>query len=171
MKKYSEFRPTSHDPAGLGCDDRQDWLVGPCGTNRDADVRTRANWKALNNVLDEIDPDGNDHEVHRFGHWGPGWFEIVLVRPDTKCAEEAESIENGLADYPCVSDEVLSEEEDAEITSIWENSSVKERLEYIQEANDRGYGNGPEHVVKIWAARKDEMPGGNVWDHLRERYC
>jgi len=58
-------------------------------------------------------------EVHRFGHWGTGWFEIILASPEH--AEVVEEIENMLEDYLVLDEMDLSQREhDAEIDS-WES--------------------------------------------------
>lgn len=132
MRPYSEFRPTRLDTPGLGCEDQQDWLVCPCGTNRDADILTESNWAAQCKALDEIDPDGNDHEVCRFGHWGPGWFEIALVRPDSEAAKLAEQFENALADYPVLDDNDFSDRAFVAACEYYESMSLREKVELIQ---------------------------------------
>jgi hypothetical protein len=129
MRTYSEFRPTSHDSAGLGLDDRQSWLVAPCGTNRDAGAWTRSNWETQLASLGDSD----DVEVHRFGHWGPGWFEIAIVRPGSDAAKEAERIESALEDYPVLDDEHFSQTEREEADEVWSKCYTTEaRLAYIE---------------------------------------
>lgn len=108
MQTYGEFRPTSLDPAGLGLDDQQHWLVLPTSRTRDSDELAESNFAT---ALEILGGEGEDVEVHRFGHWGPGWFEIIIVRPDTDAAAEAASIECALADYPVLDDEDYSRRE------------------------------------------------------------
>ncbi len=137
MRTYSQFRPTGFDCSGLGCDDRQDWLVHPCGTNRDADALTRANFKAAILELENKD-DGPDYEVHRFGHWACGWFEIILVRPDTNAAKLAEECEASLESYPVLSDELFSRIEQEEADATWSSCyNDAERIEYIRDHRDQ----------------------------------
>lgn len=139
MITYREFRPTGFDRAGLGLDDRQDWLVAPVGTNRDADALTRSNWRVVLGDLESKDT-GEDLEVHRFGHWGPGWFEIILVRPGSECAKCAEAWENALSDYPVACESDFSEEESEESLKVWKDCySERERLEYIRENSNQFY--------------------------------
>lgn len=122
MKTYSEFRPTAFDVKGLALEDKQDWLVCPVCITRDTGEWTvsASNFAVLNAILDEVDPSGEDHEIHRFGHWGPGWFEIVIVRPGSRAAGEAEDCEACLADYPVLDDKDLSEREWNEACEQWE---------------------------------------------------
>jgi hypothetical protein len=58
-------------------------------------------------------------EVHRFGHWGPGWYEVILVHPDR--AGDAEEIEASLEDYPVLDDTDLSEREHEAYIKAWES--------------------------------------------------
>ena len=133
MITYSEFRPTPFDAKGLGCDYRQDWLVAPVSQTRDSDALDRSNFETMQRILDDA---GGDYEVHRFGHWGPGWFEIILVEPGTKCASEAEECEGALANYPVLDDENFCELETQEADEVWrECYTVADRIEYIRNAS------------------------------------
>ena len=116
MEKYRDFRPTAFDARGLGCDDQQDWLVCPCSRTRDSGTLEISNWEAMLACLEEVDPDGEDFDIHRFGHWGPGWFKIVLVRPGSAAHAEAERIENHLTNYPLLDDERYSQLEYEELS-------------------------------------------------------
>lgn len=158
MQTYKTFRPTGFDAAGLGCEDRQEWLVAPCGTNRDASILQESNWYVQNDELDKIDPEGADHEVHRFGHWACGWFEIVLVRPGSACAKACEENEAALSDYSILSDDDHSEREHEAVYKWWGEASLRERVELCSRAR-----------VNIMAARRiDDIPE-RVYDHMRDR--
>lgn len=50
----------------------------------------------------------SDFETHRFGHWGPGWFEILVVRPGSACHREAQRIAAALDSYPVLNEEDFS---------------------------------------------------------------
>ena len=130
MERYAEFRPTGFDSAGLGLDDRQDWLVMDVTKNRDSGPRALSNWDATIKSLEEGACD-EDYEEHSFGHWACGWFEIIIVRPGTKAEEIAEEIEGALSCYPILDDEDCSNRE-------WEEHSsyVSETVERIAWEND-----------------------------------
>lgn len=108
MQTYSKFRPTQFDPQGLALPDNQEWLTVPCGRNRDSDALTRSNFRC---ALEMLGGEGDDVEIHRFGHWANGWFEIILVKPDTSAAKIAFEIEDSLENYPVLDEEDFSEEE------------------------------------------------------------
>lgn len=98
MQTYSEYRPTSFDASGLGLEDQQDWLVLDLIQTRDSGPLELSNFEK---ALESLGGEGDDVEVHRFGHWGPGWFEIILINPEKeKLVSIAEDIERALADYP-----------------------------------------------------------------------
>lgn len=97
MQLYRDFQPTEHDRKGASLPDRQDWLVMPIGHNRDSDLTAESNFRVAERLLDELDPKGEAHESHAFNHWGCGWFEIILIRPNTPCVSMAEAIEATLA--------------------------------------------------------------------------
>jgi len=85
MEPYCKFRPTQLD-SHIPLEDREDWLVAPLIVTRDTeDKRVLNNWDRTRGKLKILDPKGEAHEVHRFRHWGPGWYEIILVKPGTPC--------------------------------------------------------------------------------------
>jgi len=118
LKSYSEFQPTGLDPRGLGAGrmgqrdddrDRSEWLVAPVSRTRDSEALEVSNFSVAERSLDKLDPDGNDHETHRFGHWGPGWFEIIIVRPGSACHREAQEIGATLSGHTALDDADFSE--------------------------------------------------------------
>ena len=145
LQPYCEFAPTPFDRAGAFLDDRQDWLVLPVGRTRDtADPLTLSNFEVAERELDEIDPDGNDHELHSFNHWGPGWFEILIVRPDTPCHARAIEMADALADYPVLDESDYSQREYDMICETWDNMSTSDRIDELARAGG-----------SIFAARRD----------------
>ncbi len=134
MKPYSEFRPTGFDTRGLNAEDvGADWLV-VVGQNRDSNALDRSNFAVAVESMGPLDPEDKDHAIRRFGHWACGWFELLLVRPDTACAKEGASIEAALADYPVLNEEDFSAEEQGEADEVWRNCYREaERIEYIRE--------------------------------------
>lgn len=81
MQAYSEFKPTPWDGAGRFLHDKQDWLVVPVGRNRDSSSSERRRFDRLESALARVDAASESHEIHRFGHWACGWFEIAIVKP------------------------------------------------------------------------------------------
>jgi hypothetical protein len=158
MQVYSEFRPSQFDCKGLGCEDQQDWLVAPVANNRDADSLQRSNWAVVTCDLEKqptLVCDEPDTEIHRFGHWANGWFEIMLVRPGSKAAECAQKWENSLADYPCASEDHWSDLQWQETAEYWAHLSISCRRSECERAR----------VSKLEAYR----PLGKVSDRLLER--
>jgi len=128
MKRYSDWAPSGHDTRGLGLDDRQDWYVAPCTLNRDSKVWEESNWHAQEKRLGD-----DDVEVHRFGHWACGWFEIVLVAPDSFAYEEALRIEQDLEIYPLLDEDDVSDRQNQAACDVWQHCySQRERIEYIR---------------------------------------
>lgn len=67
----------------------------------------------------ETDPEGKDHEIHRFDHFAVGWVEEVAVRPGTKCAEVQSALRESLESYPVLSNDHLSELESGVESDNW----------------------------------------------------
>lgn len=131
MQTYSEFRPTAFDSRGLGLSDQQNWLLAPCGVNRDSDALTRSNFRCC---LAALGGESETVEIHRFGHWGAGWFEVILIDPvDAARVKVAEGIEASLADYPVLDEQDFGEEETQEANEVWARCyRAKERIAYIR---------------------------------------
>lgn len=134
MIRYSEFRPTEFDAKGLGLEDRQDWLVVNIGHNRDSGPAVESNWLAALKALEEVASDTEEtYETHRFGHWGPGWFEIILVKPGSAAEKCAEELEAALADYPLLDEDDHTKRCIEAADAIWRDCyRVKDRIKYIE---------------------------------------
>ena len=132
MQKYSEYRPTKYDVRGLGCADRQDWLVCPVVRTRDSGPLSQSNFEVLLGGLQKIDPGEECHEVCRFGHWGPGWYEIILVKPETGCEVVARQAEEKLEDSAYLSEDHYSEMEREAYQSAWESWGAHEFVQQLE---------------------------------------
>lgn len=144
LQRYKDFQPTRFDPKGWGCGSQQDWLVAPVSQTRDSDCLDRSNFRV---VLADLGGESDNVEVHRFGHWGPGWFEIILVRPDTPQAAKADEWRRALENYPVADDMNFSELEFDEACAYWDSLSVCDRVEVCKR-----------HDVSIFAARRNDLP-------------
>src|SRR5262245_4928699 len=78
LQKYADYRPTGFDRRGLNLPDQQQWLLAPCSRNRDSSLLEQSNFDVC---LKALGGESETVEVHRFGHWGCGWFELILVAP------------------------------------------------------------------------------------------
>lgn len=127
--QYKDFSPTAFDHH-LGVEDREEWIVVPCGQNRDSDSLSLSNFHIAVGMLGG---ESDTVEVHRFGHWGNGWFEIILVDPKSPQAIEAHSIEEALENYPVLDEQDYCEREHEEAHEVWANCySTSERVEYVR---------------------------------------
>jgi hypothetical protein len=142
MQKYKEFSPTAFDSKanylGDSLEDQQDWLI-VLGQNRDSDLVSECNFTLALELL------GNENEnvqVHRFGHWACGWYEVILVRPDTNEHTIAENIRKNLDDYPILDDDVYSDllcervSDYIESMSDWEKQAYIDDVPEIENEND-----------------------------------
>lgn len=128
MQKYSEFRPTCFDPRGLNLDDRQDWLVAPVSRTRDTGPFEESNFQT---ALEMLGGESETVEVHRFGHWGPGWFEIIIIQPGSDAAKKAEDIESSLENYPVLDDEDFSRREYDDFLESWDNWAARDFTKFL----------------------------------------
>lgn len=154
MKQYKDFQPTGFDPKGYMLHNQQDWYVVPVSRTRDTGPMEESNFESALEILGGERE--NIVEVHRFGHWGPGWFEILIVNPRAGVTmKKALSIENSLADYPILDEEDWSEKEWEAMNEAWGNLSLSERIDLCGERN-----------ISIFAARHESIPEGIYAEHL-----
>ena len=128
---YADFRPTSFDCAGLGLADKQAWVVVPCSRTRDSGTLAESNFHS---ALAMLGGESETIEVHRFGHWGPGWYEIIVAHPDR--ASEVEAIEAALANYPVLDDSDLSERECEAEGVAWEAYGHRDFVRFLADTYD-----------------------------------
>ena len=162
LDTYASFRPTGFDAAGYALPDRADWYVLPVGVNRDADTLARSNWRVALRSLAAACPDGegpDTYEVHRFGHWACGWFEVALVNP--ACAPAvavAVDIAACLETYPILSDDDFSAAEEDAARETWQGMTTRDRIRTCAR-----------YKVSIFAARREDYPDddtGELRDYL-----
>jgi hypothetical protein len=158
LQTYGDFSPTPFDPKGRFLDgDKQEWLVAPCGQNRDSEALTRSNYETQLAELEKLDPEWETFEEHRFGHWGPGWFEIVIVKPESPAHYAALEIAKSMEDYPVLDEDDFCQKESDEAQETWEFYSMRDRIELCSEAG-----------VSIFAARRD-CPPHDDQGYIQER--
>lgn len=127
MQTYAEYRPTGFDAAGLGLPERQDWIVCPLIQTRDSNCLETSNFAA---ALEMLGGECETVEVHRFGHWGPGWYEIILVSPERAAA--VDDIAASLENYPVLDENDLSEREHEEYMASWESWGYEEFISALK---------------------------------------
>ena len=138
---------------------------------RDSNALDRSNWAVARQLLadsagltDIPFSNGEDSAVYewRASHWGCGWIEYLMVKPDApesvlECAAE---IISALADYPALSDDHWTELEWQECADYWESMSVRDRAATIRDSGS---------TASIFAARRDYIPDDNgaVYEWIR----
>lgn len=113
---YSQYVPTAFDEHII-LPDREDWFVAPASQTRDSGPLELSNFRT---ILADLGGEGEDVEVHRFGHWACGWFEVILVRPTPAMQEAVYHWMEALENYPAADDADLSEAEYDEFVCSWE---------------------------------------------------
>ena len=147
LQTYAKFRPTGFDTAGLGADRLGigSWYLAPVTVNRDSEALQRSNWRVM---LRELGGESDTVQIHRFGHWACGWFEIIVIDPaDRAKVDIAQQTADALEDYPIIDESDYSDEEWTVATSTWAHASIRDRVDYLQRARSC-----------VFAARRDEMP-------------
>jgi len=119
LQRYGAWSPTAFD-APQYLEDREGWIVAPVILTRDSGPLERSNWETVRRDILAADA-GEDVETHRFGHWGPGWFEIVLIRPGSPAEAVAREWAASLEGYAVADEEALAREELEEAGQSWED--------------------------------------------------
>ena len=110
LQTFIEFQPTEFDRKGKGADfENRDWLVSSIQLNRDSGLIEKSNFETYIKGLTDIEPEGDHWQIHRFGHWGCGWFEIVILNPiDSLVLDQALQDHLSLTDYPILNEDHFS---------------------------------------------------------------
>lgn len=141
LTPFAEYRKQPD----FGCsipEDRDAWLIAPCGQNRDSDSLTRSNFAVQLAELERLEAAAQSanedaeyidlYELHSFNHWACGWVEIVIVRPGTAAAEYAAELAESLEDYPVADEEHFSQLETDEAAESWERYGASDFKRDIQ---------------------------------------
>lgn len=129
------------------------------GQHRDSDSLTRSNFVCGLAALG-----GEDSEetvvVVRESHWAVGWVEWIAIHQDNEAAlRAADEVMESLEEYPIVNEDHWSELEWDEVSTYWEQMSVRTRAEFCRDAR-----------ISIFAARRSYLPpddNGSLFERLR----
>lgn len=128
MTRYADYAPTPYDRCGAFLPERQDWIVAPVGRNRDSGVLDESNFAV---AVERLGGECETVEIHRFGHWACGWYEIILVHPSK--ADMVRQIEDALEDHPVLDEMHHMEAEHDAVNEAWEAMSLRERIAFAVE--------------------------------------
>lgn len=158
LDTYDGHRPTPWD--GHICPEFDTFYVAPISQNRDSGCQSRSNWTVgTEEILKASQHD--ETEIHCFGHWACGWYEMLLIHPaDVPALRVAAAMAAALEDHPVLNEDHLSELEYEEAAEYWERCSVSDRVEILQR-----FGGS------IFQARRDTLPDdptGSILQYLSE---
>lgn len=167
LTRYSEFRPTQFD-SHINIDDeeetRENWIVIPVSRNRDSISFDNANFDA---AIEILGGESETVEIHRFGHWGHGWFEIIMVSPEREA--DAESIAESLETYPILSEEKLSEYETKEEEETWQFCVSSDFERALEKEFDTNLDIDADTLWEIY--RKASEESNSYVEHTSEGAC
>lgn len=124
--EYRSFVPTCFDNH-ITLEDRETWLVAPVSQTRDSEALEQSNFATC---LEILGGESETVEVHRFGHWGHGWFELILVDPSRR--DEVEAIADRLENYPVLDEEDFSRREWEDWQESWDSWARREYLDGVK---------------------------------------
>lgn len=144
MNPYKKHRPTGFDRAGAFLDDdRQEWLVVDVSRNRDSDCLAESNF---NTFLEGLGGESDNVEVHRFGHWACGWYEIILIDAKAEAIVAlAQEMEDALENYPVLDEEDLSRREHEAEQESWEAWARKDFSEELKRRVEECWNGATDH--------------------------
>lgn len=149
MQRYREFQPTPFDARGLLGEYHgiSEYFVAPVSQTRDSGPLDESNFAS---ALKSLGGESEDVQVHRFGHWGPGWFEIILINPArADLVAVGEQLESSLADYPVLDEDDYSRREWEAAEEYWESCSLRERVQYLQERGESVFAARAESLSEL----------------------
>lgn len=120
------------------------YYAAPVGQSRDSGALERSNWRVQWETLEPLEancpdddfPDGEGISplVVRESHWAVGWVEWVAIHETNEVAlRAADEIAGRLENYPILSEDDFSAEEQEEAETVWRDCySAKERVAWIR---------------------------------------
>lgn len=151
LPRYKDFRPTGFD-RHIEVDEIENYVV-VYQRNRDSSILENCNFES---ILDSFGGESEQVQVHRFGHWGCGWFELLLVHP--ALGKEAAEVACAMDGYPVFDEMAYSQACWNAACEDWDRSNLKDRMHYCFKAG-----------ISRFAARRDEAPD-DVMDYLLEQH-
>lgn len=140
--------------------------------HRDSDLLSESNWDEATELLGATAFDSRESDyasrpaVYTWsaGHWAVGWVEYMMVRADAAAdiLARAEKMLSDLDGYPVLNESDWSEREFNAVSDYWAQMSVRERADYLRDAD-----------LSIFAARRDYLPredDGRLYERLREGF-
>lgn len=168
MQTYAEFTPTGFDRAGAFLpESMQSYLVLPCSINRDSDCLAQSNFAT---ALQLLGGESDMVQVHRFGHWACGWYEIILVNPFCEAAAIAQSIEDRLANYPVLDEDDMSAREYEAYSDAWHSYGWRDFVHALAYKFDFSDDNTEDALLDVSIERlqtifESLIPSGEYYDH------
>jgi hypothetical protein len=129
-------------------------LVGWLTQNRDSEALERSNFEC---ALEALGGESETVEVHRFGHWACGWWEIIAFKLNSPAHEIALKIQDDLDQYPVVNEDHYSEKEWNEESEYWAGLGLHERIELCGKVG-----------ISIFNARRDCLPETPTGERITE---
>jgi hypothetical protein len=134
MKRFRDFHPSAWDSKAnyVGQSDHNHWYVFNIMKTRDAELLTESNWDY---ICKELEPDKiAGCEVHNFGHWACGHYDLILIHPwHKKLLERARELEKQLDNYPILDEDDYSARCEIEIDRQWDDFA---REDFISELSE-----------------------------------
>ena len=147
--RYGDWSPTQFD-SNIDID-RSDWLVMPVMQTRDSGPLDQSNFACF---LDALGGEGETVEVRRFGHWGPGWFEIIIIDPNDVAAQSvAYDCARALQDYPVLNDtdhSIRESEAEMESWSTWAYKDFSRECEKLLQGQADEFSGEPADPQQRW---------------------
>ena len=99
--------------------------------SRDSDLLIQSNW---NCAIKDLGGEGDNVEIHRFGHWFCGWWEALCVHKGTEKETIAAEIAKALENYPALNEDDYCDLEAETANRYWEDLyDDKERVNFLRE--------------------------------------
>lgn len=133
MQRYAEHIPTCLD-SHIEIEDRETWIVAPVSITRDTPSADQSNFYT---ALEMLGGESETVEVHRFGHWGPGWYEIIIVDPLSPQAKILEDIARSLEDYTLLDEDDYSRREHKDMLESWSNYGESDCRKLIESSLEK----------------------------------
>ena len=134
MSSLETWKPTDNY---IGSTEIEGYLVAPVSQSRDADILDESNFSIVWKTLEKLSTDKYPVDIHHFGDWMCGWFDLILIHPKNQLAiSAAENFKSGMEDYPILDEHDYTEREHELFGAAYEDYGKSELRESIENEID-----------------------------------
>jgi hypothetical protein len=134
MSSLETWKPTDNY---RGSTEIEGYLVAPVSQSRDTGILDESNFSIVWKTLEKLSTDKYPVDIHHFGDWMCGWFDLILIHPKNQLAiSAAENFKSRMEDYPILNDDDYNDRCQESLLEAYNDYGESELRESIENEID-----------------------------------